>query len=137
MHQRRTIACMCLCRVMHAMDGLGPSVLCALPLPGRQFSGLLLIAVPKQQFVLFLGMEVPFMIPKIIDFWFVFLFSFMQYQHQACFICRCHMHGGKIPSGAAAKGRAVGKATPTRQTFPVAGFQQKAEGTPALMTMMG
>ena len=51
--------------------------------------------------------------------------------------CRCHMHGEKILNGAALKGQAVGKATPIRQTFPVAGFQRKAEGTPVLMTMMG
>ncbi len=47
------------------------------------------------------------------------------------------MHGEKIPSGAALKGLATGRAIPTRQTTPVAGFQQKAEDTQTWMIMMG
>ena len=47
------------------------------------------------------------------------------------------MRGEKIPSGAALKGLATGRATPTRQTSPVAGFQQKAEDTQTWMIMMG
>jgi len=47
------------------------------------------------------------------------------------------MHGEKIPSGAALKGLATGRAILTRQTTPVAGFQQKAEDTQSWMIMMG
>ena len=47
------------------------------------------------------------------------------------------MRGEKIPSGAALKGLATGRAIPTRQTTPVAGFQQKAEDTQNWMIMMG
>ena len=47
------------------------------------------------------------------------------------------MHGEKIPSGAALKGLATGRAIPIRQTIPVAGFQQKAEDTRTWMIMMG
>ena len=47
------------------------------------------------------------------------------------------MPGGKTPSGAAVKVLAIGKGTPIRQTTPVAGYQRKAETSPAWRTMMG